>query len=398
MNKKLLTMAVGAALAMSAVAAQAEVTVYGQLQVEHALKFDVDYKNDVNTLTDKNQSEEDSAARTVDNRRGRLGIKASEDLGGGMTALAHAEWQSETTTGTAYLQDRFTYVGLKGAFGTITAGALKSPYKYTGGVNYDPFVTTTLQARSNGGMLGGGIESLGGFAANNAFGAHGFIENSIGYSNKFGPVKLAATYSLDEEGTVNGADGDYTFALSVGQGPWEAFVAATHDDELLANVVAGVSEDRATYDATKVGGKFKIGGGNMSHTIKVVAEQFSLEEDGMYSTDVTTIAYDTKIADYVAETTGTLTFVGYELGLGKTTIVVQVGAEEHEFDTGLPVGIKPERTRDYTAVGVIHKLSKKTRVFAGIRSTAIEEDDKLAATLDYEEDVDVASIGLRVDF
>ena len=398
MNKKLLTMAVGAALAMSAAAAQAEVTVYGQLQVEHALKFDVDYKNDVNTIQDKNQSEEDSNARTVDNRRGRLGIKASEDLGGGMTALAHAEWQSETTTGTAYLQDRFTYVGLKGGFGTITAGSLKSAYKYTGGVNYDPFVTTTLQARSNGGMLGNDIVAAGGFTAHSAYGAHSFIENSIGYSNKFGPVKLVATYSLDEEGTANGSDGDYTLAVSAGQGPWEVFVAAAHDDELVGTVTA-TTENRALYDATKVGGKFKIGGGNMSHTIKAVAESFTLEADATVCTDVTNAAciYDSDVS-LVNETTGTLTYVGYELGLGKTTIALQVGAEEHEYDSGVAGALKPEMTRDYTAVGVIHKLSKKTRVFAGIRSTAIEEDDKVAGNLDYEEDIDVASIGLRVDF
>lgn len=39
-------------------------------------------------------------------------------------------------------------VGLKGGFGTLELGSLKSAYKYGGGVKYDPFVATMLEARN----------------------------------------------------------------------------------------------------------------------------------------------------------------------------------------------------------------------------------------------------------
>ena len=62
MNKKLLTMAVGAALAFGAASAQAEVTVYGQLQMEVAkVDVDVDEVDDLVTpYQDDNESDDAS--------------------------------------------------------------------------------------------------------------------------------------------------------------------------------------------------------------------------------------------------------------------------------------------------------------------------------------------------
>jgi hypothetical protein len=50
---------------------------------------------------------------------------------------------------------RESMVGLRGGLGTLELGRLETPYKYSGGVKYDPFVATSLEAR------GAGVLSLG---------------------------------------------------------------------------------------------------------------------------------------------------------------------------------------------------------------------------------------------
>ena len=51
-------------------------------------------------------------------------------------------------------------------------------------------------------------------------------------------------------------------------------------------------------------------------------------------------------------------------------------------------------------MGVTHKFSKKTRVFAGYRTTTteVEFDGEAPAFYDTETDVSVLSLGMRKDF
>ena len=86
----------------------------------------------------------------------------------------------------------------------------------------------------------------------------------------------------------------------------------------------------------------------------------------------------------------TFQFVGYQLGLGKTTIAAQIGLAETEFP-----GTGPEEEVTYTAIGAIYKFTKQTRVFGGLRTTEVDDEggdagDKTEAT--------VISVGLRKDF
>ena len=96
----------------------------------------------------------------TDNKRGRLGVKGSEDLGGGLKGIYKYEWQVDTTDMSTndkgnHTNGREAFVGLKGGFGQIELGRVKAAYKYYGGVKYDPFVTTELEARRYGGMSTG---------------------------------------------------------------------------------------------------------------------------------------------------------------------------------------------------------------------------------------------------
>jgi predicted porin len=309
MNKKLLAIAVGAAFSASPMMASAAVTVYGHAQVEVGT---VD-----NGTTDQTVME--------DNARGRIGIKASEKLGNGMTAIAKYEFRTDTadnrrTADGGPLTAREAFVGLKGGFGTVQLGNLKSGYKYTGGVKYDPFVATLIQARGANGMTSG------------AFGHNGFLANSISYMTpKMGGFSAWASYSPDENGIGAGADGDYSFGLKFAQKAFEVFVA-------------GVGDDSADYDAVKIGGQYKFGMFKLS-------AQFEQTEAGSVDSDVY--------------------FVGGQAKFGNNVLVAQFGNTDTDG-----VG-----DRDYYTIGIIHNMSKKTRLTAGFRSyenSATTEEETFA--------------------
>lgn len=328
MYKKIIVLAVTSVLTTPLVA-KTNVNVYGQLQVELAQQ---DVSGDIDTVVD-------------DNKRGRIGFKAVEDLADGMKAIVHFEWQVDTSNANPNDGRRVSLVGLQGNYGRLVVGSLNSPYKYTGGVKYDPFVTTFLQARSNGGMSGQ-IESA--IAANatgtndakGAFGHHGFIHNAVGYSIKHNSLSLNGVYSPDDQGDKLGSRGDYAMALKYKSSKVEAFLASSNDDSSELN-------------AKKMGGKLK-----MENSALMI--QYEMIDAAGTNVDVM--------------------FLGCHYMIEKNMLVAQIG--NTRFDQPGTDDI------NYYTLGVIHKFSKKARVFTGYRDT---DDDSAIKN-------SVISLGLRVDF
>ncbi len=337
MNKKLLTLAIGVALGtVPMISSASQVKLYGHLQVE------------VGSIDTGGLAGNENF--TADNSRGRIGIEASEKLGNGLTALALFEWRVDTTTGDVDAGDRQGMVGLKGNFGTFEAGALKGAYKYFGGVSYDPFNTTALEARSNGGTSGAEL-------GNTRYGHHAFLDNSIGWkSPNWNGLEVWAHYSIDEQnaaGNTLTSDGDYTVGVRYKNGPFEVGVAAVNNDS-ITGVLGG--------DGTKIFGQYKLG----NHTFSGQYERIDAEIGAL-------------------STQHDVWFFGYQLKAGNNIFVAQVGKNEADLNVGL------DTETDYFALGVIHELSKKTRVFGGYRNT-----DKNAAGAGNE--TEVFSVGLRVTF
>ena len=280
-------------------------------------------------------------------------MKASYDLGNGLQAIGKFEWQTSTVLGEINDGHRDAYVGLKGGFGELQVGSIKSAYKYTGGVAYDAFVTTNLEARRYGAMSTG------------TFGQNGFLERSIGYVGNFGGVGVWLTYSPDEVNGSSASDGDYTAALKFSPSKaWEVFVSAAHDDE-TGTATAPVG----SYDAMKLGGKFSTG----AHTFLAQYETLTGENADPYNGD---------------DLDGDVWFLGYQLGMGANTFVAQYGQGSVDFST-------TSQDDDYYALGVIHKLTKQARVWAGYGSMTV---DNAVGVSGNDGDRDAISVGMRVDF
>ncbi len=333
MKKSLITLAVlGAAVALPQVT-MADVKVYGQAQVEVA-SYSID-----------NVAPGGDGISVEDNARGRVGVVATEDLGDNLKGLAKFEFKADTADGTASknsdasLTARETWVGLKGGWGQFEAGRIRSEYKYAGGVKYDPFVATSLEARGKGGMSGG------------AFGHNSFLTDSIAYRVKAGPVKLGITYDPSEDA------GKMSAAAKFGAKKWEAFIALVDEGD------GGNPAATSSPSKMKFGGKFKFGN-------NTITGQYELLDN------------DTGAANGDEPT---ILFLGYQLKLGKNVLVAQYGLTDADFGGVGDV--------DMLTVGIIHKFSKTTRIFGGYRSTS-PDVGPLAASAD----VSVISVGLRKDF
>ncbi len=382
MNKKLLTLAIAAAIAAPMTAAQADVKVYGAAQIEIA-----NVKNDGTgniSFNSGNIPAGTTKTSMFDNKRGRLGVSADEDLGGSMKGLAKFEWNLDTADnvdntsggGTNSFSPRDSYVGLGGGFGTLRLGRSGSPYKMSG-VALDPFVTTSLEARNNFGMSGN-KDGYGVLNAHNSFVNSGIFYTSPSLAGIMLDVYMGADDTgLDSTTASQGAQtgGDLSAVVSWKGGPAKVFVGYSRlNNTAPAN---GFGEPKSF----KIGGEFKIG--NMHN----IAFQYE-KADVNHSTNVGTLAASptTQYASYGAK--ADYLFLSYTLTLGNFSLIPQLG--QMKSDGGTLGDLKG----DYLVLGGIYKMSKTFRTFAGYRASKLQ----LATVTADPRDEKVITIGLRKDF
>jgi predicted porin len=352
MNKKLIAMAVAASMA-APLAAQAEVTLYGQLQIELQ---NIDIKNSdatdgiiVNPGSYVGQAPDPGGNTAIaDNKRGRLGVKGAEDLGDGLKAIYKFEWQVNTATADVDDGDRESYVGLTGNWGTFLAGALKSPYKYTGGVTYDPLVTTAGEARRYGGMTTG------------VFGHNGFFQNTIAYATpKVGGFSAAIGYVPDN---TDGANGSNAWDIKFNHKNFEVFFAQSN--------YLDSTTDNSNFTANKVGGKITFA------KMWTILAQYEMTTDEQ--------------GPGAGDDKGNLGFLGLQVKLGKNMLVAQGGSGKVDFDASTT-----DQTNTYYALGWIYKFTKKTRVFLTYRDSSTDDANGVSGN---KNDSSAASAGLRIAF
>lgn len=131
MNKKLLAIAIGAALAAPVYVAQADVKIGGQAHVS------ADYVDTVTNTTTNDQAKYWNISSNVSN----IFVKAEEDLGGGMKGIFFLQeyfrlddngGNSTVAGSTNRMHDAPAYAGLGGGFGTVLMGNMDGPAKLVG--------------------------------------------------------------------------------------------------------------------------------------------------------------------------------------------------------------------------------------------------------------------------
>lgn len=222
MQKKIIALAIAAAISAPAFADNANVTVYGKaiLDIESV-------SNDKSAL---------SGATRVQTNASRLGFKGKEDLGDGLSGIFQYEvtLDADGNGGSgAGAGTRNSGLGLEGGFGTIIAGVWDTPFKVAHN-KIELFDNTTVFSAIN--LMG---------RAKGTTADYNTRQKNVAqyWSPSLGGVKVNVSYSPDE-----GNNGSPSVAANKNQS--KLSVAATYDVEDLYIAAAIEKRPDATTTAT----------------------------------------------------------------------------------------------------------------------------------------------------
>jgi predicted porin len=209
---RLMTCTGAAALILFApnVFAQSSVTLYGLVDTSVRYLTNADSKND-------GQIAMGEGVETPS----RWGLKGTEDLGGGMTAIFRLESQFQLWTGkldnsTNTLFQRQSYVGLSSdKYGTVTLGRQQTPFFEVMGNIYDPMTVGDYWQDS---------------WIYNPVGPFLYSNNSVKYSTQLGGLQLEGMYGFGGVPGSVGANSMYGFTASYVYGPLSADVGFQQND------------------------------------------------------------------------------------------------------------------------------------------------------------------------
>lgn len=219
MQKKLIALAV-AGLVSAPVFAQSNVTIYGVADAAIGIgkADDVDFRGVVGGVLSGN----------------RLGFKGSEDLGNGLKAVFTLEHGFNIDTGTdAIISNgaafsRQAYVGLQGAFGTVSLGRQYAPGYFA---NYDAALGASISPQST-------LTSAAGVGLTITPNSAARWDNSIAYTGTFGGGLTArAIYAARavETGTDTQQDDTWGASVDYANGPLKAGVTYHYLKQLASD-------------------------------------------------------------------------------------------------------------------------------------------------------------------
>ena len=415
MNKKLIALAVAGALGAPLVASAAPgdgVTLFGRVGVEFG-SIDIDQVPGANDYRQESISDNAGASR--------WGLMIVEDLGGGLKANARVEYGFRTGNGIVDLV-REQWVGLShNGWGALQFGRVQSPFKdFAGGATIDPFITTNLQARGTGGAM---------YAPGNGFGAAAFVDHAIRYNSPswggFSMALLASpgdatqtdpTIGAANAGNVGGKGGtsNYQIGLKYKFGTMGEIFGGYSNDEANDAQAATLTNGRVGDDEQvwRIGTAWNFGNFR-------VAAQYDKIEDALGGNGGATCAGGASTANADPNITtnqcntamntngdGDIWFLTTQYKIGKTTLVLQGGQTKADAVTNsLGVVTASEREAKSLALGAIHMISKRTRVFGGYQRVNVDGARNVAnttttgtAVLATQPDRSTWTLGMRHDF
>jgi len=372
MKKKLLTLAVAAALPMATQAANAEVTIYGKLHAS------IDYlsanQGDVGVDAKGNPAKNDKLW-DVTSRAARLGFKGSEDLGDGLKLIWKLESSFDMTNGGGFGAARNTYIGLSGSWGTFLYGRHDTPAKISTG-KLDIFVDTIADYNLQGQGTGtGGIVDI------RASDAIAYVSPNFNGLTLIGAIVPDANY-----GEVVGEQGDFAGAYSVAAmySNGGLFLAGAYESLDNINNGADVSHWRIgagyDFDAFHIGGVYQradgaLGGFTDSNSKPIDYKTFTINGSYTFGNNVVKAMWlrtdwDKKIPVYKssspmgADDTTNSWAIGLDHNFSKRSKVYVIYADSDMALNGSNFNMTKEtKTNDHVArkqsafsVGMVHNF------------------------------------------
>lgn len=357
MKKSVLALAVAAALVGFGSAAYADTTLYGSARVS------LDYVD------------EDAAPDSVwdvRNNSSRLGVRGSEDLGGGLSAIYQYEFGVDLTEGTSgFESNRPKWVGLKGdSWGAITAGTQWSTYYNVTGLA-DIFNSNRTFATDTGylgGQYGARLDNsilyttpnLSGFTAQamlilNGSSSAGRVPNvsndidlwQLGANYKNGPFYAGLTYMQLQNSEGASFDGDdlsqWALIGAYQSGPFTAGLLYEQGDLNNVSTSTLVKGYTSTTDDDDTANFMLFGSYTFGNSIVRLAYSY-MDPDGKYRVDATK-----KEASY-SEIQNLL--IGYQYNLSKRTRLWAEYLGRSDDNDGILTNIKGDQ--DVFSMGVRH--------------------------------------------
>lgn len=345
MNKRLIALA-ALTLVSGMAAAQSSVTVYGNV--------------DVGVLTQNHPTIAGGSKTTMANggiSPSIWGFRGSEDLGGGLKANFNLEGHFAADTGASdpRLFRRQSNVGLSSAsLGTVTLGNQYSPAVLAFAAT-DPrglrenFSGLYSWAYNSGALTVGNN-------GNNDVGV--FLQNAISYSNAFGPVGIAAGYSVSEKkGAVYSLGATYTGPLTLSAAYQSTNLPGTSDrmSTLYSvgagytmgdftgklNYLRGTNKNAALVETSKVG---VVGLGvdwkTASNNTAMLAAYYGKDKDNTADKTTSVILSDEYALSKRTTLYGQLVFAKAKAGATLLTTIVAGGTAADTNTSLFNVGIK----------------------------------------------------------
>lgn len=359
MNKKLLAAALGLAFAAPVFADSSNVVLYGRV-----------HENLVHNKTDGTAGQ----GTTMQDVSSRLGVKGSEDLGGGLSAIFAYEFGVAADNNNG-VTGRHSYVGFKDAtLGTLVFG------KQDGGNDsqaplYNQASEVAYGVSNNGGELttiGGGAGYIGSgiSTATNSYSVINRtqrVANSIGYAGKFGDVEVNFRHAMvgtDNQGTASAAG---TFSVNPATG------AITQGANTIGENSARQTEIAATYrhgpitvgggyqDFTYADGIAATGANNLDNLYQIVgAYDFNVAKVGLVYGNAklrSPVNGDDRIADYRLSTWVPIN--------GNTGLTASYGRADQ--------AAAPNLKDKVLQVAAYYDFSKRTRTYFGVNQAKQEQ-------------------------
>lgn len=282
MKKKLIATAVaGALVSPGAMAAMDGPDVNVYFRINNALDY---------TDTDGGDSAADLA-----NVSSRIGVKGSQDLGNGMSVFGQYEFSTFTDRegaqdGRGGINDtRIGIVGIKGPFGSVSAGNQWSAFYDTVGTHMEP------------------TYSLGYYVYSSDMGGPYRESNAVKYSNSFGPVYIEVDTRFSQDSPATGQDvekigGDHGKDFLDGFGIGASFAATD-------NITLAAAYDSEIYDVGDNEDRIGVGGQVSFGSMWVKAGYMDYSQD---STGIDRQMFAAFLGTSIGENSGA--WVGYQHG------------------------------------------------------------------------------------